>query len=221
MNSGHYSIFVIDSQKLILTIIFHPASVGFRARNLSFSMAANVKGDNNLVGKDCKVGALEEASEGFREEQQEQMQQMQATMLQIQATLVGLTLSGNYRRPEVTAVNARGVAHGALIAKQNYHRPARHHPNCNDESEDNDVLKLNKNLPIRRQEDCEDYHIKTNIPPFHGNLYVEEFLDWLTEINCFFDLTKTLSSTNMKIVAYKLKDGGTVWWDQLQRSRTK
>ena len=47
------------------------------------------------------------------------MQQMHATMLQIQAMLVEITFEANNRRPKIAATRAGGMARSTLVAKQN------------------------------------------------------------------------------------------------------
>lgn len=72
-------------------------------------MAANVEGDNNYVGVDCKIEVLEEAFEIFREEQHVQFQNLQDA-------LARFTLNTNNRRPKVASGHAGCLAHGALAA---------------------------------------------------------------------------------------------------------
>lgn len=55
-----------------------------------------------------------------------------------------------------------------------------------------------------------EYRVKDDIPPFNGNLPIEEFLDWLVESERFFDLTEILSDKMGKLAANKLKSGAAV-----------
>jgi len=45
------------------------------------------------------------------------------------------------------------------------------------------------------------------------------FLDWVYEVEKLFDTTYALKGKHVKFVAYTLKGGAVVWWDQLQITR--
>ena len=63
--------------------------------------------------------------------------------------------------------------------------------------------------------------MKVNIPSFSENLDIELFLDWIYEMDKFFDMTYVLMETQVKFMTYKFKGGGTTWWDQLQVSQRR
>ena len=83
-----------------------------------------------------------------------------------------------------------------------------------------EIVKITRDREDNRR-DREDYRIKADINPFYGNLPIEEFLNWLSEVDRFFELMETQESKKVKIAANKLKGGAAVWWDNLQRSRTR
>jgi len=61
--------------------------------------------------------------------------------------------------------------------------------------------------------------MKIDIPSFSGNLDIESFLDWIYEVDKFFDMAYVPTEKQIKFVTYKLKGGVAAWWDQLQISR--
>nr|GEZ19088.1 transposon Ty3-I Gag-Pol polyprotein [Tanacetum cinerariifolium] len=59
------------------------------------------------------------------------------------------------------------------------------------------------------------YLVKTEIPNFVGNLDIEAVLDWLYEVDKFFDIMKVPEEEQVKVVAYKLRGGAGPWNDGL------
>ena len=52
--------------------------------------------------------------------------------------------------------------------------------------------------------------MKLDIPSFNGNLNIESFLDWIYEVDKFFDMIYFLMEKQVKFVAQKLKGGVAV-----------
>ncbi|GKV06343.1 hypothetical protein SLEP1_g18243 [Rubroshorea leprosula] len=59
-----------------------------------------------------------------------------------------------------------------------------------------------------------DFHLKVNLPTFDGFLDIEEFLDWLSEVDRFFDYMDTLEEKKVEFVAHRLKGGVALCWDK-------
>ena len=76
------------------------------------------------------------------------------------------------------------------------------------------------NLNSRRGDPSpNEYRMKIEIPSFSGNLDIESFLDWVYEVEKFFDMTYVSEEMHVKFMTYKLKGGADAWWDQLQITR--
>jgi hypothetical protein len=55
-----------------------------------------------------------------------------------------------------------------------------------------------------REESCE-YRMKIYLPTFNGHLHIEDFLDWVTDVEKFFEYMSIPEECKVKLVAYKFK----------------
>ena len=53
--------------------------------------------------------------------------------------------------------------------------------------------------------------MKVELPSFNGNVSIEEYLDWVSEVEKFFDYMDTADDKQVCLVAYKLKGGASAW----------
>ena len=57
----------------------------------------------------------------------------------------------------------------------------------------------------RDYQEQSNYQIKVELPSFNGNVCIEEYLDWVSEVEKFFDYMGTVDDKQVCLVAYKLK----------------
>jgi len=71
------------------------------------------------------------------------------------------------------------------------------------------------------REESHEYRMKIDLPSFNGNLQIEDFLDWVMEVERFFDYMSIHEDRKVKLVAYKFKGGASAWWERLQISQAR
>ena len=66
-----------------------------------------------------------------------------------------------------------------------------------------------------------DFRLKVDIPFFSGNLNIEDFIDWITNIDKFFDYMEVPKEKMVRLVACRLKGGASTWWERLHNRRIR
>ncbi|CAN0923295.1 hypothetical protein LINGRAHAP2_LOCUS33497 [Linum grandiflorum] len=88
-------------------------------------------------------------------------------------------------------------------------------PVCADSDSNSEKRNLEADKGGGNQQKHKDYRVKIDIPLFYGTMRVDEFLDWLVDVDRFFDLMGVPENKQVKMVANRLKSIAAVWWDKL------
>nr|GEX11273.1 hypothetical protein CTI12_AA288430 [Tanacetum cinerariifolium] len=88
-----------------------------------------------------------------------------------------------------------------------------HYVSSSDKDEEGDQADLTNNQRNHMP------RIKADIPTFSGSLNIEDFLDWVSETEKYFELMDIPEDSHVKYVAYKLRGAASSWWDNLQTGR--
>eukprot|EP00253_Pinus_taeda_P019259 PITA_19259 len=59
------------------------------------------------------------------------------------------------------------------------------------------------------------------LPTYDGSLSADVLLDWLSEVNNFFEFEETSEDKQVKFAATKLKGHASLWWDSVQAERKR
>ncbi|KAK0576545.1 hypothetical protein LWI29_019351 [Acer saccharum] len=64
------------------------------------------------------------------------------------------------------------------------------------------------------------FKFKLEMASFDGYMHIEDFLDWLDNVEDYFECMGVDEAQKVRFVAYKLKGGARAWWKQIQNGRT-
>ena len=62
---------------------------------------------------------------------------------------------------------------------------------------------------------------KHELPTYDGSLSADVLLDWLSEVNKYFEFEETSEDKQVKFAATKLKGHASLWWDSVQEERKR
>ncbi|GKC81728.1 reverse transcriptase domain-containing protein [Tanacetum coccineum] len=91
------------------------------------------------------------------------------------------------------------------------YRDRRYHPRRNDRVVDRDDRY--RDDPIRSM------GLKIEIPEFTGKVHPDDFIDWLSTVERVFDVRDIPDKLKVKLVAIKLRQHASLWWDHVTKRR--
>ncbi|GJZ05108.1 hypothetical protein Tco_0538383 [Tanacetum coccineum] len=75
------------------------------------------------------------------------------------------------------------------------------------------IERLYRDDPIR------SLGLKIKIPEFTGKVHPDDFIDWLSTIERVFDVRDIPNKLKVKLVAIKLRQHASLWWDHVNKRR--
>jgi hypothetical protein len=75
-------------------------------------------------------------------------------------------------------------------------------------------MRAYEEQPMRQdygRKQSQEHRMKIDLPSFNENLHIEDFLDWVTEVESFFDSMSIPEKRKVKLIAYKFKGGASTW----------
>jgi len=63
--------------------------------------------------------------------------------------------------------------------------------------------------------------VKMEIPMYEGNLNVEEVLEWINDLDKYFDYEDINEEKKVKHGVTRLKGHVALWWDELEADRRR
>lgn len=67
----------------------------------------------------------------------------------------------------------------------------------------------------REYQEQGNYRMKVELPYFNGNVSIEKYSDWVSEVKKIFDYMSTPDDKQVCLVACKLKGGAFAWWEHV------
>ena len=158
----------------------------------------------------------------FHDENQQYRDSTQQTLDQIQAALATLLNRNPNRDDEEGRDNpARGPPHRG----PNRNREQDYNEEDSEDEEYAERVLGNHRGPARDNgwdyQEQRDNRMKVELPSFNGNVSIEKYLDWVSEVEKFFDYIGIADDKQVCLVAYKLKGGASAWWDRVQLNCTR
>ena len=146
----------------------------------------------------------------FCVENQQFCDSTQQTLDQIQEALATL-LNRNPNRDNEERRDNR--AHGPPYRGRNRNWQQDYNEEDSEDEEYVERVLGNHRGPVRDNgwdyQEQKDYRMKVELPSFNGNVSIEEYLDWVSKVEKFFDYMGIADDKQVCLVAYKLKGGAS------------
>ncbi|XP_040994264.1 uncharacterized protein LOC121240799 [Juglans microcarpa x Juglans regia] len=170
-------------------------------------MARNENNQSQNEGPGAQ--ALWESIQAQNRQNQERFEGIERMLQEIQRSITNVHMEGNRDQNERRPGGGRG-----------FRPPQQDHVGDNSSSEE-ELENLVGGGNQRTRDGNTNFKIKIDLPCFNGHLHVESFLDWLLEVENFFDYMQIPEVQQVKLVAYKLRGGASAWWEQTQNNRRR
>ncbi|GJY15576.1 putative CCCH-type zinc finger family protein [Tanacetum coccineum] len=88
-----------------------------------------------------------------------------------------------------------------------------------------ELWQLQQDSPIEeaesefRDDPIRSIGLKIEIPEFIGKVHPDDFIDWLSTVERVFDVRDVLDKLKVKLVAIKLRQHVSLWWDHVTKRR--
>lgn len=92
-----------------------------------------------------------------------------------------------------------------------YHRRARYQRNRREVTNENDYKDHFQRSQNRTQG---RFKLKMDIPHFNRSLHIEDFLEWIVEVERFFDYMEIDENQQVKLVVIRFKGVASAWSEQ-------
>lgn len=66
-----------------------------------------------------------------------------------------------------------------------------------------------------------DYRLQLDLPVFNGNMHIQEFIDWIAEVEHFFIYMDISETKKVKLVVLRFKGTALARWDQKVANHAK
>ena len=142
----------------------------------------------------------------------------------LDALALGANRDGNENRRWLREDVAQGQPFNMLVLAYNCGQPI-----YSDDLEEDDNFMFANHKPTKtvgssvRDFDRGSGYFRLNvkIPYFNNNLNIEDFIDWLADIDIFSDYLEVPEGKPVRLVACGLKGGASAWWERLQTQRIR
>lgn len=132
---------------------------------------------------------------------------MQRLMMDIQRQIEGLS----------ERLDNQGIQGGDESDEEGNRRDA----DQNEENTEERLEEMSYEDRVLRALEGRSEGIKIDVLDYAGSLKPKELIDWLNEMGNFFEWKPMTEEKEMKFACIKLKGHTMIWWDHLQKERTR